>query len=128
MSTWNGIGTKFYGSKDQNEYGSFVTTEWFVVLYFPVIPIRTMRVNFEGTNLGLRKTANRYRLIQKLSMDWRQVFSTYFIAIASVVTGYWLSLIAGGWFPDGDLHWIALVIGFILPIIIANTLFLEAKP
>jgi len=128
MSTWNGIGSKFYGSKDQNSDNSFVTTEWFVILFFPIIPVRTARVGFKGTTHGWRKTTNEYYILQKLSLDWQQVFSTYFIVIASVVTGYWLSQITGNWFPDGDLHGFALIIGFILPIIIAKGLFLDAKP
>jgi|GEM_PF-2382723 len=128
MSTWNGIGTKFYGSKDQDMDDSFVTTEWFVVLYFPIIPVGTSRVIFKGATHGWRKTTNQYYVIQKLSMDWQQVFSTYFVAIASVVIGYWFSQIVGNWFPDSDLHGLALVVGFILPILIGNWLFLEPKP
>lgn len=128
MSTWNGIGTKFYGSKDQDSGDSFVTTEWFVILFFPIIPVGTSRVVFKGTTHGWRIMTNQYYVIQKLSMDWQQVFSTYFVAIASVVTGYWFSQIAGSWFPDGDSHGFALVIGFILPILIGNWLFLDPKP
>jgi len=128
MSTWNGLGSKFYGSKDQNFDGSFVTTEWFVLLYLPVIPLKTVRVSFAGTTNSWRKTTDRYQIIQKLSLDWQQIFSTYFISIGSIAVGYWLSPIIGNWFLKSDWYDVVVGISFLLPPIIAHFSLLEAKP
>ena len=42
--TYNGIGKMLYGQRDFLADGSFITTEWFVVLFVPVIPLRSLRV------------------------------------------------------------------------------------
>jgi hypothetical protein len=42
--TVNGIGTTYYGRRDIGPDGSYVTTEWLVFVYVPVIPIRSYRV------------------------------------------------------------------------------------
>ena len=52
--TFNGIGTRYYGRAglDRQE-GSYIATEWFVLLYLPLFPIRSMRVRpvGQGTHL-----------------------------------------------------------------------------
>jgi hypothetical protein len=42
--TFNGCGTRFYGSRDKGEDGSYVCTEWITFVYIPLIPIRSLRV------------------------------------------------------------------------------------
>lgn len=44
MSTFWGIGTKLYGRGAPLPDTSYVTTEWFVVLDLPVLPLRSMRI------------------------------------------------------------------------------------
>ena len=46
--TLNGIGTTFYGQRDFQPDGSYLTTEWLVFLYVPLIPIRSLRVVYRG--------------------------------------------------------------------------------
>jgi hypothetical protein len=43
--SFNGIGTKYYGSRDFSEDGSYITTEWFIILFVPVVPLRSFRVS-----------------------------------------------------------------------------------
>ena len=129
MSTWNGIGTKFYGSKDQWEDESFITTEWFVVLGFPVLPVRSVRVMYMGTTHGWRRTTSQYSIIQKRPLDWGQVFFIYFVASITLFVAYWSSILASDFFaPNNDWYGIALAGGFILPIALSIHFFLEAKP
>lgn len=44
MGTFNGVGTTFYGKASKRSDGSYVATDWFVVLSFPIFPIRSMRL------------------------------------------------------------------------------------
>src|ERR1700739_1215446 len=40
--TLQGIGTTFYGQSDFRRDGTFITTEWLVFFFVPIIPIRSM--------------------------------------------------------------------------------------
>jgi hypothetical protein len=42
--TLNGIGTTYYGKREGSSDGSYITTEWFVFLYLPLYPIRSLRI------------------------------------------------------------------------------------
>ena len=44
MSTFWGIGTKLYGRGARLPDTSYVTTEWFVVLDLPILPLRSIRI------------------------------------------------------------------------------------
>jgi hypothetical protein len=46
--SFNGIGTSFYGQRDFRPDGTYTTTEWFVFLAIPVIPLRSLRVRYQG--------------------------------------------------------------------------------
>jgi hypothetical protein len=52
LSTFNGIGARFYGSRDfDKETNSYITVHWFVLFYLPIIPIACYRVSDRGHNL-----------------------------------------------------------------------------
>jgi hypothetical protein len=40
----NGIGTAYYGKRDVRENGSYITTEWVIFLYLPIVPVASFRV------------------------------------------------------------------------------------
>jgi hypothetical protein len=40
----NGIGTTYYGKRDFEENGSYITTEWVIFLYLPIVPVASFRV------------------------------------------------------------------------------------
>ena len=44
MGSFNGFGTMFYGCSDVWSDGSYVATEWFAVVYLPVVPLRSVRM------------------------------------------------------------------------------------
>src|SRR5262249_40629968 len=43
--SFQGIGTKYYGHRAQASDGSYITTEWFTLLHFPIIPLGSYRVS-----------------------------------------------------------------------------------
>jgi len=126
--TWKGIGTKFYGSTDQNEDDSFITTEWIVFLFFPFIPLGSYRVIYGGTDRSIRGSTNHYLILKKLGLQWAQVLFIYFITLATTATAIFL-----GWYVNNllvEVEWgiFAAVICTFIPIAACIKLFLEARP
>jgi len=126
-STWNGIGTSFIGAKDRYPGDSFVTTEWFVFLTFPVIPLRSLRVLFLGDATGWQRSPSKYRIIRKVHLDIKNILLTYFIAGISVLAGLWLFSTIMSAFADTDWGPIISFLGLLVPYIFAQWLFLNAK-
>jgi hypothetical protein len=92
--TVNGIGTKFYGHKNQYPDNSFVTTEWFVFLLFPIFPIRSKRVFKTETSYFWGTTTKKYLVYQKLPLDWQQVFLTYLKGFGALIATVFIVLIS----------------------------------
>jgi hypothetical protein len=45
MFRFNGIGTTIYGKREVDPAdGSYITTKWFTVLFFPLVPLGSYRV------------------------------------------------------------------------------------
>lgn len=79
--TLNGIGTTFFGQRDFRADGSFITTEWVALLYIPLIPLRSLRVRYQGPNeprfsFGIG-SSDSYAVYEKTIPNWKQVFYTY---------------------------------------------------
>ena len=77
-TSYNGIGTMFMGQRDFRPDGSYVTTEFFVVLLFPVMPLRSYRV----VPLG----GNKYRVLEQLPFHVWQSRSLQWTAFACIMT------------------------------------------
>jgi hypothetical protein len=122
----NGIGSTYYGTKDRYPDGSFITTEWFILLYLPIIPIRSMRVIFGGRRGGLFSTSMSYIVVEEIKLDWQQVLSTYFVVIATAFLAYLCGMFASS-LVSQEAFGFAWGMGFIVPIIISYSLFLQAK-
>jgi hypothetical protein len=75
--SYNGIGTMFMGQRDFRPDGSYVTTEFFVILLFPVMPLKSYRV----IPLG----GNKYRVLEELPWHRRQSHSLQLTAFASIM-------------------------------------------
>jgi len=78
----NGFGTTFYGKREFRKNGSFITTEWIVLAYIPLIPIRSLRVSHRGPGeyrwyLGVGSSEKYAVLEKKFPPNWRQVCYTY---------------------------------------------------
>ena len=69
----NGVGTRFYGQCDWRRDGSFQTTEWLVMMYVPVVPFKSLRIQQAG--------GNSYRVFEQLPLSLAQVLRTYAFAL-----------------------------------------------
>ena len=102
--TFNGIGTKFYGQRDFRTDGSYITTEWLVCLYVPLIPFRSFRVRYRGPveprwYLGLGYSDSYAVYEEHFPPHWKQVLYTY--GYMAITTGwvYFVVSIAPSIFP-----------------------------
>src|SRR5581483_2626236 len=79
--TFNGIGTKFYGKRDIDPDGSYITTEFHCVLDIPLIPICSYRVHpidEKKSNwfLFFGSTSQNY-VAQKVELNKHQIRNIY---------------------------------------------------
>ena len=47
VSSINGVGRTYLGKRDFDADGTYTTTKWLIVLYFPIVPSASIRVNSE---------------------------------------------------------------------------------
>jgi hypothetical protein len=83
----NGFGTKFYGARDFWPDGSYITTEWVVVLFFPILPIRSLRVIATGSTSVTFGTKTTYDVLAKTRPNLTQVLYVYGFALLCV---FWM--------------------------------------
>ncbi|MFO0725909.1 MAG: hypothetical protein U1E65_19145 [Myxococcota bacterium] len=91
--TINGIGTKYYGAADQRPDGSFVTTEWFVIVGVPIWPLRSTRLIRapHADSYVIIASQKGYDLVEQLPLRWSQVVLTY-VSAACLLT-WWGTLL-----------------------------------
>lgn len=89
--TLNGIGTTFYGERDLRSDHSYITTEWIVIFYIPIIPIRSFRLRGGGTvppswSIGINLGSEHYAVLETTFPNWRQVLCVYgFVLLSSAL-------------------------------------------
>ena len=78
--TLKGCGTKFYGKRDEDTDGSYITTEWITLAYLPLIPLRSFRIcpTGKGTN-AIVYNSQEFRA-QKVPLNKRQVRNIYAVS------------------------------------------------
>ncbi len=84
-SNINGCGTKYYGERSFRADGSHLTTNFFCLLFFPLIPLHSVRVIPDPKNSWLPFSKNYYVVLEKRWPNPLQVLSVYFSA--AVVLG-----------------------------------------
>ena len=82
--TFNGIGTKYYGKRDKEQDGSYITTLFIVFIYFPIIPLGSYRVLPKGTesltgNLAYTSSSMDF-LVKKVPLNIIQLLLVYLTA------------------------------------------------
>ncbi len=76
--TFNGIGTTHYGARDFLPDGTYTTTEWFVLLYFPIIPLRSLRISESNeSSYFVVYSSRKYYIHSKEKPNLKQVLSIY---------------------------------------------------
>jgi len=106
--TFNSVGTKYCGRRDEGADGSYVTTEFVVVGHIPLVPLHTWRVRPSGPakewhwNRGwgsYEHTESQAFQTQSLPLDWSQVRGVYVEALAFVgvviLVAAWFGLALG---------------------------------
>jgi hypothetical protein len=103
-SLFNGAGTAYYGRRKLRADGSYVTTEFFVFLYFPLVPLRSWRVRPKGapTEFYARRWIEtmesweqNYQVVRE-PLDSLQVVTIYLAALCkifAVIVGFALFII-----------------------------------
>lgn len=94
MSTFNGIGTMYYGRDDPWPDGSYVTTEWVVVFWIPLYPTGSFRVTCKDYKpksflLGSKTTYEEV----PVPLNRKQVIKAYAIVAAIAIVCIILSQI-----------------------------------
>jgi hypothetical protein len=75
MYSFNGIGTKVYGKREENPDGSYIVTKWFIIIFFPIIPLGSYRVIKEKQKF-LSAKFPRYQMTEA-KLNVKQVLNTY---------------------------------------------------
>jgi hypothetical protein len=71
-----GIGTAFVGQRDFLPDGSYISTEWVVILCLPIIPLRSMRLRNTGYSYRVFYWEERY-VARRTRIRLKQVLCTY---------------------------------------------------
>jgi len=75
--TFNGTGTAYYGKRDKEPDGSYITTEWFVLLYLPIFPRRSFRVLPKGNDKNYIFYASQGFYAREAPLNLKQVRNIY---------------------------------------------------
>lgn len=87
-NTFNGIGTTFYGQSKFQSDDSYVTTKWFVIGFFPLIPLASLRVRYLDTSgIPFLSRSTQFEVLEELPIDWVQVLKiwVYSLFVITVV-------------------------------------------
>jgi hypothetical protein len=93
-SSFNGIGTKYYGHADPSDSGSYTATEWIVFLWIPIFPLRSWRVGSRRKGKDSILFSNEKFYVKHLPLNLRQVVLGYLCtaAVVGVPVALWLLL------------------------------------
>ena len=75
--TVNGVGTTFYGKRDYHPDASYITTQWVVFCFLPVLPLRSLRVRPTDSQSDYILSTHHYEVLKKRCPSWKQVLYTY---------------------------------------------------
>ena len=79
--SFNGIGTTYFGRREKEPDGSYITTEWISFLWCPLIPFRSFRVKptgeTDGIYLGVYMSSKEGYLVRRVPLNLRQVSNVY---------------------------------------------------
>lgn len=74
----HGIGTMVYAQRDYWPDGSYITTEWFVLAWVPIIPLYSKRISDIKTNDFAKYDASGgFYVYETMGVDHRQALFVY---------------------------------------------------
>jgi hypothetical protein len=99
----NGIGTTYFGASDRQPDNSFITTEWFILLNIPLIPLRSLRTRYLGQSRQQGGTTKHYDILGPAPLDTRRILQTYaWLLIPAAIAG--LILVVGMVIPGESVR------------------------
>ncbi len=132
-----GIGTTFYGKRDFQKNGSYITTEWIVFLFVPIIPLRSLRVLEKNSENLFFYQRHEYAVYEKSFPNLKQVFCiyayvfAYYIWFSSLLThSNWIAAFSQNWFSRSTSEYIlatVVLFGIAVPAIIPLILRWHAR-
>lgn len=98
---FNGFGTGYVGRHNPGPDGTFVLTEWVLVLFVPIIPLKSVRVLSEGDLSGVPFFyASRSMRCVPVALDGAHVRRVYTgLGITALIIGaliWWVSTARSG--------------------------------
>jgi hypothetical protein len=82
---FHGIGTAVYGERDYWPDGSYVTTEWFVIAWMPIIPLYSKRISYtQNSDYAKYDAREGFYIYETTGVHLRQAIFVY-LWLASVV-------------------------------------------
>lgn len=81
---FHGIGMIDYGERDYQPDGSFVTTQFFAVVYLPLFPLISKRISYSRISDYSSYDADGYFVAEILPLNRNQVLSVYAWVIAII--------------------------------------------
>src|SRR5579859_3093951 len=83
--TIHGIGMMVYGERDYWPDGSFVTTEWFVLAWVPIIPVCSKSISYtRNSDYATYDSSGSFYIYETMGVDCKQALCVY-IWLASVL-------------------------------------------
>jgi hypothetical protein len=80
----HGIGTMVVGERDYWPDGSYVTTEWFVLAWLPIIPLSSKRISYtRNSDYATYDTSGGFYVYETMGVDRKQALFVY-VWLASV--------------------------------------------
>jgi hypothetical protein len=111
----NGIGTRYYGASSPGMDGSVITTKWFAFIFIPIVPLSSFRVIREtkGDKFLIFGYSSAYLIVEKLPIQWKQVFKTYgfclgFLLWCFALTAFGVNFLSD-WEPPVWMQWFILI-------------------
>jgi hypothetical protein len=98
--SFNGFGTKLYGKRNFEPDGSFITTLWVVILWIPLIPLKSIRVKEagRGPSTVFSVWSRSYLVITQSRPDIRQILNVYAYMLSFFIGAELLDRIHAAWY------------------------------
>ncbi len=85
-SSVSGIGTKYYGKRDVEPDGSYITTLWIIILWVPLIPLASYRILLvSGSEM------HQEYVVRRVPFSYIQVAKIYGLIVLFLAVGLGLS-------------------------------------
>jgi hypothetical protein len=104
---YRSLGLQFFGGRYLNDADRSadiqIRTKWFTISGIPLVPIASYRFKCMSHSGKWSSTSTQRGVIDRVSLDWAQVFMTW-IKTAVLIVGVGLLIVVISWFLNGGRH------------------------